>query len=86
MWRRAGGCLCALYARDDLFAPSRESAAGNVEILTEVMDPVAWASDYLCRCRVCGQHFAVHEDASYHYPWYVWTLVQAAGALPRTPG
>ncbi len=73
------GCLCALYLEDDLFAPAREAEAGHVEILAEVADQNVWASDYQCQCRVCGQHYAVHEDASYHYSWYGWKQVASAG-------
>ncbi len=66
-------CLCGLYPGYDLFDPAREATEGRVEVLSErFADGTGW---YDCRCRACGQGFAVREETGYHYPWYVWEAV-----------
>lgn len=67
------GCLCTLYPLYDMFLPAREAAEGHVDILELRQDPATWAEQSRCRCRVCGQVFAVREEAGGHYPWAVWT-------------
>lgn len=63
-------CLCGLYPQNDLFSPEREAAEGRVEVLSETRKD--WTGHCICRCRTCGQDFAVREENGYHYPWYVW--------------
>jgi hypothetical protein len=66
-------CLCGLYPAYDLFDPAREAAEGRVEVLSERF--ADGTGHYTCRCRACGQGFAVREETGYHYPWYVWEAV-----------
>jgi hypothetical protein len=66
-------CFCALYLTDDLCDPTRAAANGHIIILSETVDQAAYATSFRCGCLACGQHFAVREEAGYHYPWYAWT-------------
>jgi hypothetical protein len=69
---KSEGCLCQLYAADDLFDPNREEKDGNVRVLSRVMlAETSYIDHYMCECTFCDAKHRV-EEREYHYTWWAW--------------
>lgn len=69
--RNSEGCLCGLYALDDMYDPPREAEAGNITILSTQYMEGGNVDFYNAKCNVCGTLFRIWEQ-DYHYPWWSW--------------
>ncbi|MCX2946821.1 hypothetical protein [Lentzea sp. NEAU-D7] len=74
-----GVCLCAAYLSHQFYDPAKEEHRRHVRVVATVANDRQWVPDRVCECRDCGKRFQV-EQGEYHYTWWKWTEISAAGA------
>lgn len=67
-----GNCLCTVLVGYAFASPGVESRGGLIDIIKINPQLPSHSDEHLCRCRRCGQHYLVREEAGWHMPSYQW--------------